>query len=149
MNKYDKVMMDTAKLWSKLSTCKKRQVGAVIAKDNRIISIGYNGTIAGSDNDCETMCEICDGTGCMRCNHHGYITNTSTIHAEENAILFATRNGISTDNTTIYITTSPCIHCAKLIINAGIKKVYFKESYKDLQPMFFLEEHGVSCTSVS
>ena len=101
---------------AKASYCKKYKVGAVIVKDDRIISIGYNGTPTNSINNC--------------CEENGK-TKDDVIHAEMNAILFAAKNGISTNGCTLYVTLSPCKDCAKNIIQAGIKKVIYKDEYKD------------------
>ena len=139
MKKYDKTMMETAEIWAKQSYCKRRQVGAVIAKEGRIISIGYNGTPSGLENDCEELinCEFCKGndnpeTFCPKCDNTGYVSVTKpiVIHAEANAILFAAKTGIQTEGATLYVTTSPCIECAKMILQAGIERLVYKDSYK-------------------
>ena len=99
---------------SKSSKCTRAKVGAVIVKDNRIISTGYNGKPSGWKDDCREGCEGCK----------------YTVHAEVNAITFAAKNGVSTCGSDIYVTLSPCSNCALLIIQAGIDRVYFKELYK-------------------
>jgi dCMP deaminase len=149
--KYDKVMMETAHLWAKESYCKRRQVGCVIAKDGRIISIGYNGTVSGVDNICEGECPSCNGTGfypelqenCILCSGKGLITNDLVMHAEQNSLLFCAKNGISTNGCTAYVTTSPCGHCSKLLASAGIVRVVYDDEYKQLGGLEMLKSIGV------
>lgn len=192
MKKYDDIMLKTALLWAEQSKCKKRKVGAVIAKDGRIISVGYNGlpsrykvlvnmfecdkcekgfikTEDENGNTVTDICPKCNGTGwikeykdvcedeykacpecgsvlfskfddveyiCNECNkffsepktvyttRHEYV-----IHAEANAILFAAKNGIPTQDCTLYVTTAPCSECAKMIIQSGIKRVVYMDEY--------------------
>ena len=160
MNRYDETMLATAKLFGELSYCEKKKVGAVIAKDGRILATGYNGTISGFDNQCETYstCITCNGTGdtllsfrdtitevCPNCNGLGkkLVTSPYVIHAEQNVLMFCAKNGIPTDGTTMYITLSPCSTCAKLIVQAGIKRVVFLEIYKMLGGLEFLKLAGV------
>jgi len=184
--KYHKVMMDTAIRWSKLSYCKRRQVGAVIAINNRIISVGYNGTISGTPNNCEKVVLTCpncskqidlttnidklvdklyrEGKVKLECecgteieftdmnilvSSLEIITKESTLHAEENAIAFCVKNGISVKGATIYITTSPCIRCARLIAQSGISKVIYLEEYKDNSGIELLKENGVRVVKYS
>lgn len=99
------------------SKCTRLKVGAVIVKDNRIVGTGYNGLP--SDWDDNTCTKPCSG-----CPH--------TIHAEANAIAFAAKSGVSTDGASIFITAAPCINCGLLIIQAGIKKVYFRQLYRSI-----------------
>lgn len=133
MNKYDKVMLRTARLFSNLSYCEKKKVGAVIAKDGRILATGYNGTVAGFDNRCETYDFI----------ENKLVTSPFVIHAEQNVLMFCARHGIATDGTTMYITLSPCETCAKLIVQAGIKRVVFLDYYKNTEGILFLQQAGV------
>lgn len=133
MTRYDKVMLETARLFGNLSYCEKKKVGAVIAKDGRILATGYNGTVSGFDNTCETYDFLNDKL----------VTSPYVIHAEQNALMFCAKNGIPTDGTTMYITLSPCETCAKLIVQAGIKRVVFLEYYKDLGGLEFLQLAGV------
>jgi len=104
------------------SHCVKAQVGAVLTKDTRIISIGYNGPPAGTHNCDEEWPEI----GCPR-DARG--SCSLALHAEENAILYATKNGADLQGSTLYVTLSPCLPCARLIYSSGIKKVIYKKSY--------------------
>ena len=133
MKRYDKVMLATAKLFGELSYSEKKKVGAVIAKDGRILATGYNGTVSGFDNTCETYDFLEDKL----------VTSPYVIHAEQNALMFCAKNGIPTDGTTMYITLSPCATCAKLLVQAGIKRVVFLEYYKDLGGLEFLQLAGI------
>ena len=124
------IHMFAALLWATRSTCQRLQVGAVLAKGGRTISTGYNGAPSGlphcNENNCKSQPQ------CKR-----------TIHAEMNAILFAARYGISTEGTELYTTHSPCIDCAKAIINAGIKKVYYLKEYRSQEGIELLKLAGV------
>lgn len=133
LNKYDETMLATAKLFGELSYCEKKKVGALIAKEGRILATGYNGTVSGFDNKCETYDAIEDKL----------VTSPYVIHAEQNVLMFCAKNGIPTDGTTMYITLSPCSTCAKLIVQSGIKRVVFLEYYKDLGGLEFLREANV------
>jgi len=119
---FDDIFMNLALDLAKRSHCVKAQVGAVLTKDTRIISIGYNGPPAGTHNCDEEWPE----TGCAR-DAKG--SCSLALHAEENAILYAAKNGTKLEGTTLYTTLSPCLPCARLIFSAGITKVYFKKSY--------------------
>lgn len=126
IEKFDIPLMRTAELWGEQSKCNRRKVGAVIAKESRIISTGYNGTPSGFFPD--------------ECEENG-ITKPIVIHAEANAILFAAKNGISTKDCTLYVTLSPCIECAKMILQSGIKRLVYKEDYKDLSGIMLLKNY--------
>lgn len=131
MNKYDETMLATAKLFGELSYCTKKKVGAIIAKDNRILATGYNGTVSGISNECEYM-------------ENGKLTTSPyVVHAEQNVLMFCAKNGISTYRATMYTTLSPCSTCAKLIVQAGIKRVVYLDEYKDLSGIEFLEYCGI------
>lgn len=126
--KYDKAYLRIAEEWSKLSYCKRKQVGAIIVKDRMIISDGYNGTPTGFENCCE------DENG---------ETNWYVLHAEANAIMKVARSTQSCDMATLYITLSPCKECSKLIHQSGIKRVVFKNGYRDTSGIEFLKKAGV------
>lgn len=111
----DKRYMRMATIWSENSYCARRKVGALIVKNKMIISDGYNGTPAGFENICE------DDNG---------VTKPYVLHAEANAITKIARSGNSSEGATLYVTASPCIECAKLIIQAGIKRVVYAEKYR-------------------
>lgn len=110
----DQRYLAMARIWSQNSYCKRRQVGAIIVKNKMIISDGYNGTPSGFENECED----CDNK-----------TKPYVLHAEANAITKVARSNNSSDGATLYVTASPCIECAKLIIQAGIRRVVFSEKY--------------------
>ena len=126
--RYDKAYMRMAKEWSKLSHCKRKQVGALIVKDRMIISDGYNGTPTGFENPCE------DPEG---------ETKWYVLHAEANAILKVAGSTQSCKDATLYLTMSPCKECSKLIHQSGIKRLVFLERYKDQSGVEFLEKAGV------
>jgi len=136
-NKFDKPLMETAKVWASMSYCKKRQVGAVIAINNRIISTGYNGTLSSTEvnNDCEDT--IDDGNGNLI-----YKTKDFVVHAEQNALMFAAKNGVAVNNGVLYTTTLPCNTCAKLIVQAGISRVVYLEEH-DENGKYILQAGGV------
>ena len=129
----DEICMKSAEEWSKMSKCKRKKVACIIykPKNNTIISVGYNGTPSGFDNNCEDR-RYKEGTP------NSY-TNWWVLHAEANAIVKMARSkGESTKGTTLYTTCSPCKECAKLIIQAGIKRVVFRDVYRD-DPQFAYE----------
>ena len=128
LNKYDKAYLRIAKEWSRLSYCKRKQVGAIIVKDRMIISDGYNGTPSGFENCCE------DDEG---------FTKWYVLHAEANAILKVAGSTQSCEGATLYITLSPCKECSKLIHQSGINRVVYHEGYKDDSGLEFLKKAGV------
>ncbi len=132
--KYDKAYLRIAIEWGKLSHCKRKQVGAVIVKDRMIISDGFNGTPTGFENPCE--------------DEEGY-TKWYVLHAEANAILKVAASTQSCSGATLYITLSPCKECSKLIHQSGIKRVVFKEAYKDDSGVKFLRKAGVEVEQIS
>ena len=126
----DEVLMENALSWAKRSTCLRRHVGAVIARDSRPISIGYAGAPSGMPHCTPETCspdKPCE----------------NTVHAEANAIAFAAAEGIRVRGAVLYCTVSPCKRCAELIINAGIVKVVFKEKYRDPAGVNLLTQAGV------
>lgn len=141
---FNQIFMNLASDLSLRSHCVKRQVGAVLAKDTRIISIGYNGPPSGTHN-CD---EEWPNEGCPRDSRNSC---SLALHAEENAILYAVKNGTQIQGATLYTTLSPCIACARLILSSGITEVFYKESYaaykglKCDEGVDFLNKFGVSC----
>lgn len=131
--RYDKAYLRMASEWAKLSHCKRKQVGAIIVKDNIIIADGYNGTPSGFDNCCENK----DG------ETHWYV-----LHAEANAILKLARSNNRGNNSTLYITLSPCKDCSKLVLQAGIKRVVFMKGYKDSTGIDFLKKSGIDVQQI-
>lgn len=119
-----------AKIWAENSYCKRRKVGALLVKDKMIISDGFNGTPQGFENICE------DENG---------DTKSYVLHAEANAITKVAQTGNSSKNATLYVTTSPCIECAKLIIQSGITRVVFSELYRLTDGVELLQRAGVEC----
>ena len=147
--KFIDTFMEVAKTFANLSSAQRLKVGAIVVKDDRIISIGYNGMPAGWDNCCE---ECCDGGGPVaECNHDhctGPKTKPEVLHAESNAIAKLARSSESGQDATMFITHSPCIECAKLIYQSGIAAVYYKTEYRSTQGVDFLKKSGVAtiCT---
>ena len=140
--KWVDAFMDTAERFAQLSSAVRLKVGAVVVKDNRIISIGYNGMPSGWTNECEEeIGHILDDSGNI------VETRTKTkdevIHAEANAIIKLARDGESGNGASLFCTHAPCIHCAKLIHGAGIKTVYYRESYRDTLGLDFLEHCNI------
>ena len=119
---FNDIYMDLAVKLAQRSHCVKAQVGAVLTKETRIISLGYNGPPAGTHNcDIEFPNEGCPRDSKGSCS--------LALHAEQNAILYAAKNNVSMQNATLYVTLSPCISCARVIYTTGIQKVYYKNSY--------------------
>lgn len=131
--KLDERYMRMANIWAENSYCKRRQVGALIVKNQMIISDGYNGTPSGFENNCEDE------------DNHSF---PYVLHAEANAITKVARSNNSSDNATLYVTASPCIECAKLIIQAGIKRVVFGELYRLTDGIELLKEAGIEVIQV-
>ena len=132
--KYDSKYLEMAKIWSQLSEAKRSKVGAILVKNNTIIADGYNGTPTGFENECEDD----------QNNTKWYV-----LHAEANAILKVARSTQSCENATLYLTLSPCKDCAKLIVQAGIKRVLYISEYRDTQGIDFLKKIGIECIHFS
>jgi dCMP deaminase len=132
--RYDQAYLRMATSWAKLSHCNRKQVGALIVKDSMIISDGYNGTPAGFDNCCE------DEAG---------ETFWYVLHAEANAILKVAKSTNNSKGATLYLTLSPCKDCSKLILQAGITRVVYKDAYKDSEGVEFLKSAGVDVTQIN
>jgi len=133
MSKFDERYLEMAAIWAKNSYCKRRQVGALIVKDNMIISDGYNGTPSGFENICE------DENG---------VTKPYVLHAEANAISKVAQSGNSSCGATLYVTASPCMECAKLIIQAGITRVVYRDEYRLTDGIDLLKRAGVEVQKV-
>lgn len=127
----DNTYMDTARIFAKLSKAKRLKVGSVLVKDGRIISCGYNGCVAGGSNDCEYEM---DGK---------LTTKSEVIHSEANAILWAAKTGTATKNCHLYTTISPCFECCKMIIQAGIIRVVFIDTYRNIEGLKFLQDNNI------
>ena len=131
--KYDIAYLKMALEWGKLSYCKRKKVGALIVKNNMIISDGYNGTPSGFENICE--------------DDENY-TKWYVLHAEANAIMKVAASTQSSQGATLYITLSPCKECSKLIFQSGIKRVVYYKAYKDLSGVEFLKKAGIEITHI-
>ncbi len=125
---FDKHYLEMAAIWSKNSYCQRRQVGALIVKDKMIISDGFNGTPSGFENECED---------------ENYKTKSYVLHAEANAITKVAKSGNNSCGATLYVTTSPCIECAKLIIQAGIIRVVYLNEYHNTDGLDLLRRASV------
>lgn len=127
-SEFDKRYIEMAQIWAKNSYCKRRQVGALIVKDKMIISDGFNGTPSGFENICE------DETG---------KTKPYVLHAEANAITKVSKSNNSSDGSTLYVTSAPCMECSKLIIQAGIKRVVYCDDYRVTEGLDLLNRAGI------
>lgn len=140
---FDDIYMDLASNLAKRSHCVKQHVGAVLAKDTRIVSLGYNGPPKGTHNCDEEWPE----EGCPRSSKGSC---SLALHAEENAILYAAKNKVDLENATLYVTLSPCLPCARMIYTSGIKTVHFLNSYAEYkgipvdEGVEFLRKFGVN-----
>ena len=148
--KFIDAYMDVAERFAQLSSAKRLQVGAIVVKDDRIISIGYNGMPSGWNNVCE---ECCDGggtvgAGCYHDHCEGPKTKPEVLHAESNAIAKLARSPESGEGASIFITHSPCIGCAKLIYQSGIATVYYKNDYRSTQGIEFLNKSDIKVVKV-
>ena len=135
----DKIFINIANEIASASKCVSKQVGAVIVKDGRILSTGYNGTPTGYVNCCDYW------NGEYTPEHHEW-SKTYEIHAEMNAIIWAARKGISIENATIYVTLEPCSECSKNLIASGIKRIVYETPYEHTQSSIiskFLKDNGV------
>ena len=126
--RFDLRYLQMARIWAQNSYCQRRQVGALVVKEGMIISDGYNGTPSGFENICED---------------DNNVTKPYVLHAEANAITKLARSSNNSDGSTIYITASPCIECAKLIIQAGIKRVVYGEQYRLTDGIDLLKRAGI------
>jgi len=150
--KFIDAYMDVAERFAKLSSAKRLQVGAIIVKDDRIISIGYNGMPAGWTNECEyeeIRYEQLYQEEMKVIKTGKLITKDEVIHAEANAIAKLARGSESGDGSTMFLTHAPCIHCAKQVYTAGIRKVYYRNSYRDTIGIDFLNKCGVEVEQIS
>jgi dCMP deaminase len=158
--------MDVAERTSKLSSAVRRQVGAVIVKDNRILSYGYNGMPTGWDNTCENKEYMrSDAGGWLdppeieerwpfeeyseqyeSNRRYRLVTKDEVLHAESNCISKVSGSTESSEGATLFVTTAPCIHCAKMIFQSGIKNVFYRDIYRDDAGIEFLNKGGVSVT---
>ena len=134
--------MKTAETFAELSHARRLHVGAIVVKDDRIISIGYNGMPAGWDNDCEDQTYDEDGF------HITLKSKPEVLHAETNAIAKLAKSTESGDGAVLFVTHMPCLDCAKLIFQSGIRSVFYRDSYRNTDGVTFLERSGVNVTQV-
>jgi dCMP deaminase len=127
-SQFDRRYLEMARIWAQNSYCKRRQVGALIVKDKMIISDGYNGTPSGFENNCED---------------ENNKTKPYVLHAEANAITKVAKSNNSSEEATLYVTTSPCLECAKLIIQSGIRRVVYSEDYHSSDGLLLLKRAGI------
>ncbi|MCH5172701.1 MAG: dCMP deaminase family protein [Bacteroidales bacterium] len=132
MEKFDLRYMEMAEIWAKNSYCRRRQVGALLVKGRMIISDGYNGTPSGFEN-------VCEENG---------VTKPYVLHAEANAISKIAKSGNSSEGATLYVTAAPCIECSKLIIQAGIRRVVYKDEYRLTDGIELLERAGIELEKI-
>ena len=144
--KWIDAFMDTAERFSQLSSAKRLQVGAVVVKDNRIISIGYNGMPSGWTNECEEV--VTPSLPYLQGDGPTLKTKDEVIHAEANAILKLARDGESGNGATLFCTHAPCVQCAKLIYGAGITNIYYRNAYRDTSGIEFLNKCGIEAEHV-
>ena len=129
----DRRYLRMARIWAENSYCERRKVGALVVKDNMIISDVYNGTPSGFENICE------DENG---------VTKPYVLHAEANAITKVAKSGNSSEGSTLYVTASPCLECAKLIIQSGIKRVVYKDEYRLTDGVDLLRQAGIQVEKI-
>jgi dCMP deaminase len=140
----DETYLRMANLWGLLSKAKRKQVGCLIVKNGQIISDGYNGTPAGYDNTCEFVNE-----GFLERAENKLQTKPEVLHAESNALMKLAKSTNSSDGCTIYLTMSPCFDCAKLIIQAGVKRVVYSEAYRNTSGVDFLRKNNIKCKKLT
>ena len=133
LEKFDNSYIQMAAVWAKNSYCKRRQVGALLVKDRMIISDGYNGTPSGFENICE------DENG---------VTKPYVLHAEANAITKVAKSGNNSKGATLYVTASPCMECAKLIIQSGISRVVYRDEYRLTDGVDLLRKAGIEVEKI-
>lgn len=148
--------MDVAERTSQLSYAKRLQVGAVIVKENRILSYGYNGMPSGWDNNCEVVKWAPPYDVCPDPHKQGYTwndldevwekleTKPEVLHAESNAIAKVSASSESSENATMFCTHAPCMHCAKIIFQSGIKNLYYRDTYRETNGLEFLQKSGIN-----
>jgi dCMP deaminase len=143
-SKFANAHMKAAEVYSQLSSARRLQVGCVVVKDNTIIGIGYNGMPSGWDNNCEDEITIEEDEKFIK----GLKTKPEVLHAETNALAKIARSTNSSDGASIFITHAPCLDCAKLVYQSGIKSVYYRNSYKNTDGIDFLNKCNVEVTMI-
>ena len=143
-SKFANAHMKAAEVYSQLSSARRLQVGCVVVKDNTIIGIGYNGMPSGWNNNCEDEITIEEDEKFIK----GLKTKPEVLHAETNALAKIARSTNSSDDASIFITHAPCLDCAKLVYQSGIKSVYYRNSYKNTDGIDFLNKCNVEVTMI-
>jgi len=143
-SKFANAHMKAAEVYSQLSSARRLHVGCVVVKDNTIIGIGYNGMPSGWDNNCEDEIIIEEDEKFIK----GLKTKPEVLHAETNALAKIARSTNSSDGATMFITHAPCLDCAKLVYQSGIKSVYYRNSYKNTDGINFLNKCNVEVTMI-
>jgi dCMP deaminase len=138
--------MKTAEVFAELSSARRLHVGAIVVKDDRIISIGYNGMPSGWDNNCEDV--VIPTLPYLQGDEPTLKTKPEVLHAETNAIAKLAKNGDSSNGAVLFVTHAPCLDCAKLVYQSGINSVYYRNAYRDESGIRFLEKAGVSVNKV-
>jgi dCMP deaminase len=138
----DVTYIKMAQIWANLSHANRKKVGALIVKNNTIISDGYNGTPSGFENECEIAINNEDGS------FREYQTKWYVLHAESNALAKVAKSTQSSEGSTLYVTYSPCTECSKLILQSGIKRVVYLEEYRDVSGLDFLRKAGVEIKKI-
>jgi dCMP deaminase len=168
--KFRNAFMKTAEVFAELSSARRLHVGAIVVKDDRIISIGYNGTPSGWDNNCEDKEYMDQGAGgwlspeeiehswpnleqqlpkeSNTWKRYKLTTKPEVLHAETNAIAKLAKNGASSDGAVLFVTHAPCLDCAKLVYQSGINSVYYRNSYRSESGIQFLEKAGVKVEKI-
>ncbi len=141
---WEEYFMEIARLVARRSTCLRRQVGALLVKDKNILTTGYNGTPSGISHCCDSGC-LREAQNIPSGQRHELCRG---LHAEQNAIIQAAKHGVNISGATLYCTNFPCVICSKMIINAGIKKVFYLEGYPDELSRLMLQEAGVEVLRV-
>lgn len=163
MKNKHRLFIKMAELVAEQSTCCRLHVGAVLVKDNRVISIGFNGTPTGQihcednfrrvyEEEYKNQFPSYEEFMASRAFYdmHGKWSIENELHAEQNAISFAAKNGIATQDAAVYVTWSPCVHCAKVIVSAGIKQVFYKNMYdRSQEGIYFLQKNGIECRQLT
>lgn len=152
---FDTKYLRMAKIWAENSYAERRKVGCLIVKDNMIISDGYNGCPSGFENKCEDtryidtkLCVLCAQEHCEGCKNIETVTKPYVLHAEANAITKLAKSNNSSEGATLYVTLSPCIECAKLMIQSGIVRVVYIEKYRITDGLDLLERAGIEVVQI-
>ena len=146
-NRFDSKYIRMAEIWATNSYAVRNKVGALLVKDGQIISDGYNGTPKGFDNNCEDEIRTPNPSD-PRFEDIELKTKPEVLHAEANAITKVAKSNYSSDGSTLYVTLSPCFECAKLIIQSGIKRVVYKETYRNTEGLELLKKAGIEVEQI-